>query len=166
MRRKHPPGPAVQRRRAFVRAGFSLIELIVVMAVIGVVAAMVVPRWGGSLARSRVNAAANRIAADIRLARAHARASSAETTVEFDSGKGFYIIPAIPDPRTKSGVMTVDLSADPYRVTIVSANFGGDASARYNAFGYIQKEGKVEVSAGSYSCTVTLRGASGEPEIP
>lgn len=165
MPRTHPPGPAVQRRRAFVRAGFSLAELVVVVAVMAITAAVVMPRWGGAVARRRVDAAASRIAADFRLARAHAKAASTETFVEFSDAKQWYIIAALPDVQSGAGQYTVLLGEDPYRVSITAVDFKGESGPRFNAFGYLLNEGEVTIAAGDHARTVALVGPSGEITI-
>lgn len=51
------------------RAGFTLVEVGVVVAVIGIAAAIAVPRMAGMLAHLRTRAATNALAADIAYAR-------------------------------------------------------------------------------------------------
>src|SRR5204863_23675 len=71
--RAHTPilraGPASSRR------AFSLIEITLVLMVMGVLAALAVPRYASALARYRADAAARRIVADLDLARTTARSS-------------------------------------------------------------------------------------------
>lgn len=56
------------RRGAFARGGFTLLEMAIVLAVLGVVSAMAVPRYATTLRHQRVNQAANVVASDLELA--------------------------------------------------------------------------------------------------
>lgn len=72
------------------RAGLSLIELILVMAILAAVAAIVVPRLSG-FSRGRENRAAwDRFVAVLRYARSEAISRSVPVTVRFDLEQGSY----------------------------------------------------------------------------
>jgi type IV fimbrial biogenesis protein FimT len=51
------------------RKGFTLLELIIVVALIGIVATLAAPSFNDSLARMRLKGAVRELASDIRLAR-------------------------------------------------------------------------------------------------
>jgi len=75
------------KRRATSSAGFTLVELLVVMGIMGLVLAAVVfarPKT----ATVQVNVAARSVAATLQLARAQAMASNAETVVRIDPQNG------------------------------------------------------------------------------
>src|SRR6185436_19007970 len=106
--------------------GFTLVELVVVLCIMGVVAAIAAPRYGAAIARQRVDGAANRIASDLAYARSVARMTSSSVNVVFDPPHDRYAIPGAPDPITNGpGAYTVDLSLAPYRGNLV----GGAAVA-------------------------------------
>ncbi len=72
------------RNRVKAGRGFSLLELILVLGILTVLAAIGIPRYGASAARYRADLIARRLVADLRLARGHAQATSASQSVEFD----------------------------------------------------------------------------------
>lgn len=143
-------------RRA--RLGFTLIELVLVLAIISVIAGMALPRYASASARYRVKAAAHRVAADLKLARATARARSSAAVVSFTgTNPAYYDIPVLKN-ADGSGYRAT-LSADPYRV-LLKANFGGSSDLNITGFG-TSASGEVELSSGALVCKVTLEGGSG-----
>ena len=80
------------RPKQFKRAacGFSLVELVLVMVIIGVVAAIALPRFAQANARQQLEAAANRVASDLEKARHEARASSNLVAISFNTSDNSY----------------------------------------------------------------------------
>ena len=78
-----PIGPYIATRAA--RAGFSLLELVIVLAIVATLATIAAPRYGASLAAYRVESAARRIVADLALARSMARTENRRVIVKFDT---------------------------------------------------------------------------------
>ena len=84
------PDALCARRRA--RGGFTLLELIVVLVLAGLVAALVVPSFSGTLESTRLRSGAAEIRAVFTLARTLAASGSRVRAVAFDAGKGEYEI--------------------------------------------------------------------------
>ena len=55
--------------------GVTMIELLVVIAIMGVVAAIVIPRFGSGVSTTELKSAARQVASGLRLARSEAMAS-------------------------------------------------------------------------------------------
>jgi len=67
-------------------SGFTLIEMLVVIIIIGVLFAIAAPGWDTLLSRQRVNAAREQVAQTIRVAQSEARRTRAPRIVVFDPG--------------------------------------------------------------------------------
>jgi len=62
----------------------TLLELLVVLSIMAIVAAMVVPMFGGGVSTAELKGAARQVAAGLRLARSEALATRRETGVVLD----------------------------------------------------------------------------------
>ena len=145
-------------------AGFSVIEVVLVVAITALVSAIAVPRYASSLARYRADAAARRVAADLALAQNHASTAGRPQPVVFVA-RG-YQMPGMPHLDGKSyGDYTVDLGADPYGVTRVAAEFGGDASVKFDLYGAPDSGGSVVIEVGDVRRVVTLSPDNGRASV-
>lgn len=140
--------------------GFTLVELLIVMAIIAVGAAVAIPRYGSSIAHFQAETAARRIEADLKYALSAAKAASASRTVSFNTGASAYSIPSVRG-LDNSGGYTVRLGDEPYRVVISSADFGGDAAVVFDGFGRPDSGGVVFVRRGDVGWQVTLEAETG-----
>src|SRR5688500_4773678 len=86
------------RGRAFSHAGFSLIEVVMVLGIMVILAGIAAPRMTGSISRQRAMSAARRIASDLEFARSNAMANSASRKVVFSPARGAYAVPGVDNP--------------------------------------------------------------------
>ena len=85
--RAHRPAVPACCARAPVRrpaAGVTLLELLVVLSIMAIVAALVLPRLGAGVSTGELKGAARQVAAGLRLARSEALATRQETQVVLD----------------------------------------------------------------------------------
>lgn len=78
-------------------AAFTLLELLVVLAIMGLLAAIAVPTFSGGVSTTALKSAAREVAAGLRLARGQAIAQRVEATLEIDVAGRTFRVP--PDPR-------------------------------------------------------------------
>lgn len=158
----------------FKRSGFTLIELVIVMAILTVVGSIALPRYTNSVSKHRVDAAARRIAADLSFTQRRARISSSTLKISFDPAHAKYTMSNEAGTRVgydlrvvaeagASGV--VDLSAEPYVAIILSANFGDDAIIVFDGFGLPDSGGSVVVQVANHKKTITVDAEAGKPAV-
>ncbi len=75
------------RRAGIGERGFTLLEMVIVMVLIGLIASIGVPRFLGSLERAEVKTSAKKIAAAMRSAKTHAIAGKKAVTLVIDRKK-------------------------------------------------------------------------------
>jgi type II secretory pathway pseudopilin PulG len=153
--------PGFRSRRAA-----SLLELVVVAAIIAVLSAVAIPHYGYAMCQRRVASAAQRVGIDLTAARERARLSSASYAVAFSITDGTYSI--YPEP---SGGLeeteVVNLRDPPYRAEIYSVDFHGNIKVVFNGFGLPEGNvgGSVVIQVGSAVRTITVDGETGEVTV-
>lgn len=135
------------RRDARPARAFTLLEILIVVAVLGIAAAMVIPAMGqtGVL---RVQAAVRSIVSDMTFAQADAMAYQERRAIIFDVDESTYRLVAVPgdevepetntlyDPTRPDGLYVVDFQDDQFGGSrIVSAVFDDDATLIFDSLG-------------------------------
>ncbi len=146
-------------------AGFTLIDLVMTVAVIAIIAAIATPRYANALTRYRAEAAARRVVADFALARQTAKSTSSSRTVQFDVADDSYLIPNVRELNTTGTMYGVQLQDPPYQAQIVSVDLGGDWEITFDGFGIPDSGGSVIVQTGDYQYTVVVDPETGAAEI-
>jgi Tfp pilus assembly protein FimT len=157
MRRPIPFFPApVHRTR-----GLTMIELVMMLTIISVLAAIGVPRYGRSLALDRAQAAAARLAGDINFARTRARTSSLGQSIVFDPATSSYTLPGVTGLSELVSPYKVWLTKDPYAATLLTANFSASTTLSFDRFGQPSAGGTVTLQSGTMTAGVIVDAATG-----
>jgi len=135
--------------------GFTLIELVLVMFIVGIVGAMAVPRFVGFLGNARANAAITRIKSDLAAARLRAKQTGQHQTIVFDTARNEYQIAGWESLKRSADSYTVNLAADPYQATLVTADFDGSATLVFDGWGQPVSESDNPIASG----TITISAA-------
>ena len=140
-----------------------MLEVIVTVAIVGLLAAVAAPRVSNGITTYRANAAAERIAADLELASSWARDHGASETVTFNTKRNAYSFSSI----SSSGRTTpyvVELAESPYEAVITTVE-PETGSITFDGYGFSEDGLKVVISVGQSVRTVLLDAATSRVEI-
>lgn len=140
----------------FARGAFSLVEMVMVLTVISVVAAIAVPRFNGAITRRRLESAVTRIVQDIALARQHARLSSGDVKMSFAKNRATYSMDKVPDPNAPGTMYSVDLRGAPYHVTDWITTFTLNEALTFDMYGVPDKGGSILIGVGRESKFINI----------
>jgi prepilin-type N-terminal cleavage/methylation domain-containing protein len=140
--------------------GFTAIELLLVMAIIGTFAAIAIPRINTVLCRQRADQAGQRLASDISRVSALARSTSRTWTITFNRSAARYTVTGT-DASGTAVTWAVRLIEDPYLCSMSAVEFGVDQALTINGHGIASESGRVELASGTASTIVSV-----DPTLP
>jgi hypothetical protein len=140
------------------RSAFTAVEIVIVVLIMGILAGVGAPKYLSSLAHFRLEAAARRVAADLRWARAYAQKVSVSQTVDFDATGDSYVLTGLADPDRPAATYGQRLAAV-YSIDLFSAEFASVDWVQFDMFGRPDKSGAVVLKAGARQRTVEVDAA-------
>ena len=141
------------------QAGVTLLELLIVIALMAIIAALVVPMFGGPVSTSELRATARQLAAGLRLARSEAVSERRETFLVIDvAGKRFKVDR---EAREHALPSKVDLKLFTAQNDLVSENVG---SIRFYPDGG-SNGGRITVASGARKFDVDVDWLTGRVAI-
>ncbi|MCP4247272.1 MAG: prepilin-type N-terminal cleavage/methylation domain-containing protein [bacterium] len=166
-----------QRRPAATRAAFTIVELLLVMVIAGIVAAMALPMVGDT-DTTRLTGAARLLIADLGFAQVESIAHPDDPcVVVFDNGSDSYMVThssdtatAITNPADGKAYTTAygtGRAAELTGVTIQSYSLNGDDELGFGTFGQLDQTtpATVTLAAGGSTITIQLDPTSGEASV-
>jgi type IV fimbrial biogenesis protein FimT len=145
--------------------GFTLIEAMVGVVIIGILAIATVPNLRSYRESQRMSAACDRIAAACREARSQARAQNHNIIVSYDVGANqFTVIQDANDNGVADGDETVDTWPLPDGVTLGSTTFTNNQLV-FNGRGLAVNGGSVTVNGHPHVDPLRVRISSGTGQV-
>ncbi|WP_428388264.1 GspH/FimT family pseudopilin [Mucisphaera sp.] len=160
----HPRATSIPR--VGLPRAFTLIEVVLVVAIAAVLSAIALPRFNNSLDRYRLELAAQRIATDLDYARTYARHASQSIKVNFDINTDRLAAPTLPVPDGRNLRYQLDLSEEPFAVDLTGSDFSGQPSVTFNGHGLPDSPGTIKLSHGGRVVTLTLDANTGRITLP
>lgn len=145
------------------KQGVTLIELVVVMAIIAIAAVLVVPNMGAWIPNYRLRGATRDVVSTLRTAQMKAVTTNLEYRVDFNVGGNSYIM----QYQTTAGLKDDGpRQLLPPGITFVSANFSGSVShAIFNSNSTSSAGSVVLRNSKGTQRTVTLTSSTGRAKI-
>lgn len=118
------------------RSGFSLIELVVVVLILGIVTSVTLPRLSGSLDRHYLKSVGSKLVSELRVIQSRAVREGKRFRVVFNtSGNVGYQVQVIPTSGTAVTDSSVNLSSLFRGTAIDSVAFGSSAQIDFDEYG-------------------------------
>jgi len=140
--------------------GMTLIEVMVVVAIIGIIVAIAAPSFSTMLEKQRIKGAAEAVLADLRWARAESIKRNVRVRVTFATGSNWsYTINTFPALTTSDGVLPKTVNGSDFpSTTLETASFAGRVA--YTTFDPIRgtnlNNGTVTISSNNFSASVII----------
>ena len=149
------------------RAGWSLLELIIVIVLMGILGSVGTMKFVDSLSYHRVNAAALRLSTDINAMQRQARVTAQTTSVQLGMPSNSYTLIGVQNPdRPALANPVVSLQDGVLKATFGTISLtGGGTTITFNGYGIPNKGGTITLQSGSATKQVSVSGTSGIAEI-
>lgn len=146
------------------RRAFTLVELVVVLAITAAITSIGLIKYSASLARYRVQGAAARLVADVETARSQARHSSSPRLLRFAPDRTRYAILTVAQSAASAAGSVTDLSQHPYRASFTIVGLTGN-TLRFDGYGVPDQSARITLTSSGATAAVTIDADSGRAHV-
>jgi len=149
-RRPNPPASLPDARPAM-----SMVEIVICVAIIGVMTSVAGLAFRSAIEGSRVQQAADRFVADLRRARSCALQAQQPCTFQFDPANCSY---SVTDLAEASNISS-SLADSPYHLSAVAVQLNGappNAAVTFDAYGNADPAGLITLRCASRTVTISI----------
>lgn len=146
------------------RRGLGLVDLVVTMAIIGIAAAIAIPRFATAIDQRALVNSAYRVAADCRRARNAAIDGSTTASIQFTTSSSSYSLTFKSGPLV-STKENVSIASSPMGAAVVSTSGMSSDLLEFDAYGNTTKDSSIELGRGRNRITVTIASKGGKASI-
>lgn len=139
-------------------AGFSMLEMVIVVAIIAIAAAIAVPRFADAGSGRRLAAAKRTLESDVQLAKRLARAQGVAYTLGFYPDENMYVIIEGTEIKRSAVVFTRDFDAEPFTLDISSTSLGASAFVVVTPYGELVDSFTVTIRDGGIEIPIAFAG--------
>lgn len=145
---------------------FSLVELLIVLVIVGIAAAIAAPRYGGATERYRARLAAQRLGEELRAAGERARVTQSRVQITLDAGADTVGGAFTSGPRSGQSLGSTSLRRAPYHADMTDVwTDKGAGQFSFLATGEADSDVTATLRCGESSVTVTVQSGDFKPRV-
>lgn len=141
-----------------IKPGFSLIEVVIVVAIIAIITTIAMPRFADASAGRRLQAAINTINDDIENAQLRARATSKTHLIKFYPAENQYVIVEGDEIKRESVILIRDFDDAPYQLNLNRTDLGGNEVLVVTPYGILSPSCRIQFIEEGISKEVDFEG--------
>lgn len=148
------------------RKGVTIVELVAVMLIMAITAAVALPRISGAVTSTRLETAVNQMVADLEAARQYAISTSSSQLIQIVVADNQYRLlnkPDINHPGTSTTIIDFDDFSS--SISIQSVFFDGQDNFTFDMYGKANRGGDIVLQAGTLSKTISVNSQSGKVTV-